>query len=189
MQKPWMLLMLLCSMLSLAGGRADDAVQGILAAGEEAVNMTLTLMGAMTLWGGLMEILQETGDVKRLAHLFRKVVSPLFRGVEDEAAWSSMGLNLAANLMGLGNAATPAGIDAAKRLSNQGEAGMRGLAMLLVMNNSGLQLMPTTMITLRQAAGSRMPGAVWLPTMIASSVSMVVGVLLMMIVQRGGRRR
>ncbi len=188
MNGPWMVLILLCSGLSIAAGHAEDVAQALLASGREAVELTLTLLGAMTLWGGLMEILQETGDVKRFACLFRHLAASIFPGVKDEACWSAMGLNMAANLLGLGNAATPAGMEAARRLSSQGPEGLRALAMLLVMNNAGLQLLPTTMITMRQEAGSLSPGAVWLPTLAASALWLAVGILLMQILQRKERQ-
>ena len=98
-------------------------------------------------------------------------------------------MNLAANLLGLGNAATPAGILAAQRLAQHGEKGMRALAMLLVLNNAGLTLLPTTVISLRQAAGSADPASTWLPSMAAGAASAAVGVAVLLVLQgREGRK-
>ena len=90
-----------------------------------------------------------------------------------------MSLNLSANLLGLGNAATPAGLEAARLLSQQGGAGLRALAMLLALNNAGLQLMPTTIIALRAAAGSTDPAGVWDAELLSSLAATAVAVLLM----------
>ena len=70
-------------------------------------------------------------------------------------------MNLAANVLGLGNAPTPPGVSAAKQLAAHGEPGLRVLALLLVLNNSGLQVLPTTVLTLRQAAGAQHPADIW----------------------------
>ena len=88
----------------------------------------------------------------------RKLLQPLVRRDLSEESWAAMGMNLAANLLGLGNAATPFGIRAAQLLAGQGADGLRGLLVLLVINNSGLELMPSAVMTLRQQAGRRHDG-------------------------------
>ena len=135
-----------------------------------------------------MEILRETGDVERLGRCMRKGLAFLFPGLKDEACWSAMGMNLAANLLGLGNAATPAGIRAAQLLEKQGRAGLNALAMLLALNNSSLQLMPTTVITLRAAAGAAHPADIWPATLVSSGVATVVAAVLMRLACARGKR-
>ncbi len=110
----------------------------------------LTLLGTMTLWSGLMEVLLRTGDVAKLGLLIRKLFGRHSRALPDADCWEAVGMNLAANVLGLGNAATPPGVSAAKQLAAHGEPGLRVLALLLVLNNSGLQVLPTTVLTLRQ---------------------------------------
>lgn len=126
-----------------------------------------------------MEQLDAAGDLKRLGRLIRRGAQKLFPGIENEEAWSAAGMNLAANLLGLGNAATPAGIRAAELLSRQGEAGIQALGALLVLNNSGLQLMPTTVIALRSAAGSADPAGIWLQTLLSSGAATLTAILLL----------
>jgi len=166
----------------------ETAAAEMLQSGSEAVELMLTLLGSMVLWSGLMEILSATGDVARLGLGLRRFLAPMFAGIDDEKSWSAMSMNMAANVFGLGNAATPAGIRAAQLLAKQGEAGARALAMLLVLNNAGLQLMPTTVITLRSAAGAAEPTDVWLPALIVSLTATVCGCALMRLVNRGGGR-
>ncbi len=189
MSRVWCwLLVASCAVAMLADGGAGAAVQ-LLQSGQGAVELMLTLMGTMVLWSGVMEILTRTGDVERLGKLLARVLSPLFGGLKDGACWSAMGMNMAANVLGLGNAATPAGIRAAQLLEKQGEAGLRALAMLLALNNSGLQLMPTTVITLRSAAGAANPADVWLPGLAASGAATLCAGLMMWLANRGGLRR
>lgn len=183
--KIWCVIMMTTCMISLlSDGKATAAA--LLQSGDAAVQLVLTLTGSMVLWSGLMEILAATGDVDRMGRILRRMLAPLFPGLKDDACWAAMGMNLSANIMGLGNAATPAGIRAATLLEKQGEAGARALAMLLVLNNSGLQLMPTTVITLRSAAGAAQPADIWLPTLAASAAATLCGGVLMWLVNRGG---
>lgn len=189
MGKIWTILMLSSVSVSILSGRAGAASAALLDSAGQAVTFLMTLLAAMTMWGGLMEILREAGDVERVGRLLRRVGSRLFPGLEDEACWAQMSMNLSANLLGLGNAATPAGVRAAQLLSRQGEAGMRALAMLLVMDNAAVQLLPTTVITLRQAAGAASPADIWWPTLLVSGVSSGAGILMMALLQRGGAHR
>ena len=182
----WVVVMLASVAVAVVGGRTGDASQAVLSSGTQAVSLLITLLATMTLWSGLMEILMATGDVARLGKVFRRMLRPLFPGLEDDEAWNVLSMNLAANLMGLGNAATPAGIAAAQRLSKLGGPGLRALAMLLVLDNAGIQLMPTTVITLRQAAGAKDPADIWGMTMLISGTTMVIAAVMMLLIQRGG---
>ena len=183
------LMMIASVVYALMCGNVSPTAGAVFAAGGETVQLAITLTASMMLWCGLMEILRRAGDVQRLGSLLRRVLKPLFSGIEDEEAWGYMASNLAANMLGLGNAATPAGIEAARRLNSLGETGLRALAMLLVLNNSSLQWLPTTVMTLRAEAGSTDPAGIWLPAMMVSGVSTAVAAGLMMLLQRRDIRR
>lgn len=185
----WVVLLLLSCVCAVVTGRGASSAQALMDSGRQAMAMMAELMGAMALWSGLMEQLYASGDLAWLGRLIRRGAQRMFPGVEEEEAWSAVGMNLAANLLGLGNAATPAGIRAAEKLSRQGEAGVRALAMLLALNNSGLQLMPTTVIALRSAAGSADPAGIWLPTLLSSGAATVTAAGLMLILNRGRGRK
>lgn len=181
------MMMTACAISLLTDGKSAASV--LLQSGDAAVQLMLTLMGSMVLWSGMMEILGATGDIGKLGKLLRQALAPLMPELKDEDCWAAMGMNITANVLGLGNAATPAGIRAATLLEKQGEPGLRALAMLLVLNNSGLQLMPTTVITLRSAAGAADPADIWLPALAASGAATLCGMVLMWLVNRGGVRR
>ena len=184
MDKIWMVLMLASFGVALVTGRSGEVANALLQSGNQAVELMLTLLAAMTLWSGLMEILTAAGDVDRMRKVFRKVLKPLFPGLNDEEAWNAISMNLSANLLGLGNAATPAGIEASKRLATLGTRGLSALAMLLVLDNSGVQLLPTTVIALRQAAGSVNPGDIWGITLLVSGATMLAAIVLMLALRR-----
>lgn len=184
----WPAALAISVLAAVASGRAGSASQALLESGNAAVSLMMTLLGTMTLWSGLMEILTETGDVRRIGRMLRRGLRPLFPGMTDDACWEAMSLNLSANMLGLGNAATPAGIQAAKLLAVQGEPGLRALAMLLVLNNSSLQLMPTTVIALRAAAGAASPADIWPASLAVSGAATVTAALLMAWRNRGRAR-
>lgn len=184
----WTVLFLASCVFAMVSGRPERACAALLESGQGAVRLMITLAGGMTLWSGLMEILSRTGDVRRFGGLMRRLMRPLFGKMTDES-WDAVGLNMAANILGLGNAATPAGIRAAQLLAEQGGTGLRALAMLLALNNSSLQLIPATVMTLRSAAGAAYPADVWPATLLASAAATVTAVLLMLLAARGGAYR
>lgn len=169
----------------IIGGTTADMQAAAARAGERAVSLGLTLTGTMMIWCGLAEILREAGDDRRLGNILRRLLGWLFPGLRDDEAWSAMCMNLSANMLGLGNAATPYGLAAARRLAELGQPGLRALAMLLVLNNSGLQWTPTTVMAVRAAAGSANPAAVWLPTMASSGAATIAAVIMMKAAEKG----
>ena len=188
MGRIWTAALALAMLTAALTGRAGAASGALLEAGAGAVRLTATLLGTMTLWSGLMEILAETGDLRRLGGGLRLLLRPLFPGVSDGETWDAMSLNLSANLLGLGNAATPAGVRAAALLGGQGESGLRALAMLLALNNSSLQLMPTTVIALRAEAGAAAPADIWPAALVSSAAATATAALLMALRQRRAAR-
>lgn len=153
---------------------AAGAVEGAAA----AVELCLTMAGVMCLWMGVMEVMKRSGLAESLSRLLRPVLGRLYPDFRrDKETMDAVSANVSANLLGLGNAATPLGLEAARLMAekNPGVAS-DGLCMLVVCNTASFQLIPTTVASLRAAAGSADPfdilPAVWL----ASAVSIAVGV-------------
>lgn len=144
----------------------------------QAVELALSLAGTICLWSGVMGIAEKSGLTDVLSRMFRPVNRFLFRGLSpDSPAIKAVSMNMAANLLGLGNAATPLGLEASRLMAERSPGvASDGLCMLVVMNTASLQLIPTTVASLRAAAGSGNPfdilPAVWL----ASAVSVTVGI-------------
>ena len=172
-------------------GAANGSLGGMGAAaasaGERAVSLGMVLCGTMMTWCGLTEILRDTGDDVRLSRIFRRMLKPLFPGLTDPDAWKAVCMNLSANMLGLGNAATPCGIEAARLLTRpeNGQNGLNALAMLLVINNSGVQLIPSTVIAMRSAAGSSSPAGIWWAEAASSGAATVAAVALLLIIRKG----
>lgn len=176
MRRVWGVLLCLSVSAALGFGRWDEAAAAVLAAGNQALSLGMTLIGGMMIWGGLMAILQESGAMGPVSRWMRKLLQPLVRRDLSEESWAAMGMNLAANLLGLGNAATPLGIQAARRMSRDcSGVASDELCLLVVLNTASIQLLPATIASVRAAAGSAAPldilPAVWL----SSALSVAAG--------------
>ena len=162
----------------LAGNGAAVAAAAVEGAAA-AVELCLTMAGVMCLWMGVMEVMKRSGLAEKLSRLLRPLLGRLYPDFKhDRETMDAISANVSANLLGLGNAATPLGIQAARRMAIKTPGlASDSLCMLVVCNTASIQLIPTTVAALRQAAGCATPfdilPAVWL----ASGVSVVVGVV------------
>ena len=163
----------------LATGRGAEVAAAAVTGASSAVELALSMAGMLCLWSGVMEVMRRCGLADKLSRLLRPVLSRLFpQCAGDRAVMDSVSANVSANLLGLGNAATPLGLDAARRMSRRSPGvASDGLCMLVVCNTASIQLIPTTVAAVRAGAGSAAPfdilPAVWL----ASAVSVTAGIL------------
>lgn len=160
-------------------GRMEALSAAALSGCGEAVSLVITLTGMLCLWSGLMEIARRCRLTEALARLLHPLTRWLFPTVpQGSPAVQAICMNLSANLLGLGNAATPLGIRAARRMA-RGQNGVADdeLCRLVVLNTASLQLLPTTVAGVRAACGCRTPfdilPAVWL----SSAISVTAGLL------------
>ena len=148
---------------------------------SNAVTLAIQLAGVMCLWSGLMRIAEVSDLTGKLSRLFRPVMKLLFWHLPaDSKAAKAIIMNLTANLLGLGNAATPLGIAAMKELekiSPRKGIASNEMALLVVLNTASLQLIPTTTAALRLAAGSAAPMEILPAVWLASSMSILSGIL------------
>jgi len=166
---------------AIKGGDAVKTVgQGAMEGAGAAVTLAIGLIGVMALWLGLLKIAEKAGLVQLLARAARPIIRPLFRDLlEDHPAISAMLLNIAANMLGLGNAATPFGIKAMEELEKLNPTpgtATNSQALFVAINTASLQLVPTTVIALRVSAHSQDPAEIWLPTLAATTCSFVIAV-------------
>jgi spore maturation protein A len=162
--------------------------QGAMDGAAQGVTLALGLIGVMALWLGLMKIAERAGLIEKLSKLVRPLFRPLFPSVPDgHPALSAMVLNIAANMLGLGNAATPFGLKAMEELEklnpNPGTA-TNAQALFVAMNTASIQLVPTTVIALRVAARSKDPAEILLPTVACTIVAFTAAVLIAKLLER-----
>jgi spore maturation protein A len=170
----------LAVLFGAATGRMAEVSNAALTSCGDAVQLVITLTGSMCLWCGLMKVADSSGLTGKLSHALRPVMRLLFKGMKHTSESArAITMNMAANLLGLGNAATPLGIAAMRAMAKEeraGSAATNNMVMFVVLNTASLQLIPTTTAVMRAAAGSPRPlditPAVWL----ASAFSVAVGV-------------
>ena len=173
--------MAVCSVVcGLITGRTGAVSAAALEGAGAAVQLCISLAGILCLWSGFMEILKRTGLEAHLARLLRPVLRRLLpRAYRDGETMAAVSGNLSANLLGLGNAATPLGIRAARRMSLGAEGTASDeLCRLVVLNTASVQLLPTTVAGVRAACGAETPfdilPAVWLSSILSVSVGLLV---------------
>ncbi len=184
----WTLLVAASVATAAANGRMAELTAAIASSAQSAVTLALGLVGVMALWLGLMRVAEQAGLVALLARALRPVLRRLFRGVPDgHPALGAIVMNVSANLLGLGNAATPFGVDAMRRLEelnpHPGTA-TDAQALLCVLNTASLQLVPATVIALRAAAGARQPADILGATLLASACATAVALLAAKLLRR-----
>lgn len=184
--------MLIFSVVSAAfGGNMEALSAAALSGCGEAVTLVISLTGMLCLWCGLMKIAQQCRLTEAVARLFRPLTRLLFPELPPGSpALQAICMNLSANLLGLGNAATPLGLAAMRelqKLNRQKDTASNAMVTFVVLNTASLQLIPTTCAVLRQQAGSAAPmeilPAVWLSSVASAAVALTLAHLL-----RGGRR-
>lgn len=187
-----------CAMLlggvvyAAAAGRAEAAQRALLSGGGEAVQLCISLAGSYAFFGGVMGLMRESGLAGGLARGLSRPLSRLFRFAPgEESVLPDICMNLAADMLGMGSASTPAGLRAMRTMAAaQREPGRASSAMLLflVLNTTSVQLLPATMIGLRAQAGAANPADIVLPTLLATAASTACGVALCLLaaVREGG---
>ena len=174
----------------LATGRGPEVAAAAMEGARAAVDLCLSIAGMLCLWSGVMEVMRRSGLSGQLSRLLRPVLGRLFpEAAGDRRIMDSISANVSANLLGLGNAATPLGIEAAKGLAKKSPGlASDGLCMLIVCNTASIQLIPTTVAAVRSAEGCAAPfdilPAVWL----ASGLSVCAGILACKLLSRLWRR-
>ena len=174
----WTGMAVLSILCGLATGRGELVAAAAVEGAQAAVELCVSIAGMLCLWTGVMEIMRRSGLAEGLSRLLRPVLSALFPQVSgDRGVMDSISANVSANLLGLGNAATPLGIEAVRRMERKSPGtASDAMCMLVVCNTASIQLIPPTVASVRAAAGSSSPfdilPAVWL----ASALSVGVGI-------------
>lgn len=180
----WVAMVVISLVCGLATGNLSQVSQAAAEGAQSAVTLCISMAGMLCLWNGVLEVMNRSGLTQKLRVLLLPVLRrlyPDFRG--DGAVLDAVSANVCANLLGLGNAATPFGIRAAKGMAERyrGRAG-DGLCLLVVCNTASIQLLPTTVAAIRSAAGCASPfdilPAVWLSAALALGAGLAAAKLL-----------
>ncbi|MEC9488262.1 MAG: nucleoside recognition domain-containing protein [Halanaerobium sp.] len=182
MNKIWFGMIVISFLYGSLKGNFAEMSNAVLLGAKDGVDICIKLLGPICLWLGLMKVGEAAGLLRSLQKMLRPLVSRLFPDVPaGHPALGAILLNFSANILGMGNSATPLGIKAMHQLqslnSNKKEAS-RAMCTFLVVNTSSITLLPTTIIGLRMAYGSSEPTAIIIPALLATSVSTIVALAL-----------
>lgn len=184
----WLVILSFGIIFGIVTGKGSTVSLGILDSAGSAVKLVVGLLGVMCLWCGIMKIAQKSGLTEKIARMLKPVLKHIFKeGSKDEKAMGDIVMNLTANMMGLSNAATPFGIKAMEDLQRRNrnkDVASNDMALFLVLNATCIQLIPTTVISIRAACGSKNPGEIILPAIIATGTAAVTGIILCKILEK-----
>ena len=178
----WPIFIIVSYIYAMFNGTVENINNSIFQSAENAVNLCITLFGTMCLWNGLMEIASNTNLINRLTKLLRPIVYFLFTDAKvDKKIREEISMNIVANMLGLGNAATPLGLKAMKSMQDKNLDKTRltdDMATFIILNTASIQIIPTTVIAIRLSLGSLEPTkiifAVWFSTVCAAIVGIIV---------------
>lgn len=188
MNKIWLIIICFSLVYGMLTGRGGELSSIILNVPKEAFNLLITMITAACFWSGMMKVMEEVGIVDFIA----KKIRPLFRiimpNLKDEKALNYVSMNIAANIFGLGYAATPSGLKAVKRMQelNEGDKSEATDEMVtfLVLNTAGVTLIPTSVMAIRAALGSANPADMLIFPIIATLLSCISGLIADVIFRR-----
>ena len=168
----WPIFIIVSFIYAILTGNVQNVNNSIFESTSEAVKLSITLLGTMCLWTGIMKIAQQTTFVTKLTILLRPIINFLFPEMKkNEIAKEHISMNIIANILGLGNAATPLGLKAMKIMQKENEREdtvSNSMAMFIVLNTASLQLIPTTVIAIRSSLNSSNPTGIIIPVWVAT---------------------
>jgi len=181
MNKLFAAMILIGCVVGVVSGRGAQVSQAAFDGAKEAVELCLTIGGAICLWSGMMRLIEKSGMLEGFCRIISPMMSRFFPDIpKDSPAMSSIVMNIAANLLGLSNAATPIGLKAMEQmreLNGNSDTASRSMIMFVVMNTASFQLLSSSLIALRIENGSQNPFEVMVPIWIASAICLTTAVV------------
>lgn len=178
----WTGLLLISLVFSWLTGNGQALAASVLQGAQSGITLALSMAGAICLWSGVGNLMEKTGVTDKLSWLFRPLLGRLFPSSRtDPALARDLSANICANLLGLGNAATPMGISAARRMK-QGDTATNELCRLVVLNTASIQLIPASVAAIRSSLGCPSPfdilPAVWITSLCSAGLGVAAAWLL-----------
>jgi len=184
----WFAMIAIGVIVGAFNGNIVAVTDSAISSAKLAVEISIGLIGVMALWLGIMKIAEESGLVKSIAKALRFIMVPLFPEVpEDHPAMGAMIMNMAANVLGLGNAATPLGLKAMQELQTLNpteDTATNSMVTFLAINTSSVTLIPASVIAVRVAAGSANAAEIIGPTIVATAASTIAAVIAVKLLQK-----
>lgn len=177
----WPIFIIISIVYAIFSGNVESINKGLFESIESVVNFSLTLVGITCFWMGIMEIASKTTALDFLSKLLQPLIKLLFPSLKKESlANKSIVMNIVANILGLGNAATPLGLKAMDDLQKEEKCREKlsdNMMMLIVLNTASLQIIPTTVLAIRSSLGSANPNIIIFPVWFSTICVAIVGIV------------
>ena len=177
----WPIFIIISVICAIFSGNLQNLNKSIFESTESAVSLILTLIGMTCLWSGIMEIASQTNIIELLKKVLTPIIKKLFPDITVKSrAYDNITMNIIANILGLGNAATPLGLKAMNELQKENENKdtlSDSMMMLIVLNTASLQIIPTTVISVRSSFGSKDPTQIIVPVWLSTICAAFVGIV------------
>jgi len=181
LNKLWPIFIIISIVYGIITGNVSNINNAVFESTESAVELCLTLLGTMCLWSGIMEIASKTKLIDKINKLLNGLMKFLFPDIKKEdKEYKEITMNITANILGLGNAATPLGLKAMKTMQEKNkdkEKLTNSMAMFIILNTASLQIIPTTVIAIRSSLNSANPTKIILPVWISTICAAVAGIV------------
>lgn len=188
----WFFLIIIGVVYSFLTGNIGNINESILTNGNDALELMLSIFPVIVLWSGIMKIAEDAGMLKKFAKMLEPILSKLFPSVpKDNPSLGYIASNIAANMMGLGSAATPFGLKAMvelQKINDKKDTASVAMITFLVLNTAGVTVVPTTVLALRIAHGSNNPSEIIIPGVIATFCSCIGAVVIDYFIRKRGSK-
>lgn len=186
LNKIWPAFIIISFVFAIYSGKVLNVSNAVFNSAEQTVTLCLSLLGTLCLWNGIMKIAVKTSMIEKLTKFLKPLISFLFPEIKENKKISKeISMNMAANILGLGNASTPLGLKAMESMQKENpdkDKLSNSMAMFILVNTASLQIIPTTVISIRNSLGSENPTkiiiAVWVTTIVAFATAITAGKIL-----------
>ena len=175
----WPIFIIISFSFAIFSGNLENLNNSIFESTKEAVNLSISLLGTLCLWSGIMEIASKTTLTEKLTKLLKPILKFLFPNLKNPKIHKEISMNMIANILGLGNAATPLGLkamDSMQKENKKKDTLSDSMMMFIVINTASIQIIPTTVIAIRNSLGSTSPTSIIFQTWVATIIAAIFGI-------------
>ena len=176
----WPIFIIISFSYAIFSGNVQNLNSSIFESIESAVNLSITMLGTMCLWSGIINIASNTSIIQKINKILKPIIKFLFPEIKENIkAQNEISMNMVANILGLGNAATPLGLKAMESLQKENRNKKElsnSMIMLIVLNTASIQIIPTTIIAIRSSLQSENPTSIIFPVWIATICAATAGI-------------
>ena len=189
----WPIFIIISFSYAIFSGNVQNLNTSIFESIESAVNLSITMLGTMCLWSGIINVATNTNIINIINKILKPIIRFLFPEIKHHTkAQNEISMNMVANILGLGNAATPLGLKAMETLQEENEHKetlSNSMIMLIVLNTASIQIIPTTIIAIRSSLGSENPTAIIVPVWIATICAGIAGISITKLLIKYSKKR